>query len=90
MTKTNSQLELIRNNWQLEQVNKLFNTPFNDLLFQAQTIHRQFFDPNELQLSTLLNIKSGKCSEDCSYCSQSIRFDTEIETEDFIRYGEIS
>jgi biotin synthase len=81
--------KLIRNDWQLAEVNKLFNTPFNDLLFQAQTIHRQFFDPNELQLSTLLNIKTGKCSEDCSYCSQSIRFDTEIETEDLMQLDSV-
>ncbi len=81
--------KLIRNNWQLEEVNKLFDTPFNDLIFQAQSIHRQFFDPNELQLSTLLNIKSGKCSEDCSYCSQSIRFDTEIETEDLMQLDSV-
>ncbi len=81
--------KLIRNDWQLEEVNKLFNTPFNDLLFQAQSIHRQFFDPNELQLSTLLNIKTGKCSEDCSYCSQSIRFDTEIETEDLMQLDSV-
>jgi biotin synthase len=81
--------KLIRNDWQLEEVNKLFNTPFNDLLFQAQSIHRQFFNPNELQLSTLLNIKTGKCSEDCSYCSQSIRFDTEIETEDLMQLDSV-
>ncbi len=81
--------QLIRHDWQLEQVNKLFNTAFNDLLFQAQSIHRQFFDPNELQLSTLLNIKTGKCSEDCSYCSQSIRFDTEIETEDLMQLDSV-
>jgi len=81
--------KLIRNDWQLEEVNKLFNIPLNDLLFQAQSIHRQFFDPNELQLSTLLNIKTGKCSEDCSYCSQSIRFDTEIETEDLMELDSV-
>ncbi len=81
--------KLIRNDWQLEEVNKLFNTAFNDLIFQAQSIHRQFFDPNELQLSTLLNIKTGKCSEDCSYCSQSIRFDTEIETEDLMQLDSV-
>ena len=81
--------KLIRNDWQLEEVNKLFNTAFNDLIFQAQSIHRQFFDPNELQLSTLLNIKTGKCSEDCSYCSQSVRFDTELETEDLMQLDSV-
>ncbi|WP_069471606.1 biotin synthase BioB [Candidatus Marithrix sp. Canyon 246] len=81
--------KLIRHDWQLAEVNKLFNTAFNDLLFQAQSIHRQFFDPNELQLSTLLNIKTGKCSEDCSYCSQSVRFDTELKTEDLMQLDSV-
>jgi biotin synthase len=89
MTNTNSQSKLIRHDWQLEEVMTLFNTAFNDLIFQAQSIHRQFFDANELQLSTLLNIKTGKCSEDCSYCSQSIRFDTEIETQDLMEVDSV-
>lgn len=62
---------LIRNNWTREEVQALFNLPFNDLLFQAQTVHRQFFDPNQVQLCQLLSIKTGGCPEDCGYCSQS-------------------
>jgi biotin synthase len=89
MTNNNSQSKLTRHDWQLEEVMTLFNTAFNDLIFQAQSIHRQFFDANELQLSTLLNIKTGKCSEDCSYCSQSIRFDTEIETQDLMEVDSV-
>ena len=65
--------------WSKRQAEKLFDLPFNDLLFKAHTIHRQNFDPNEVQLSTLLNIKSGKCPEDCSYCPQSVRFNTNVE-----------
>lgn len=72
---------LIRHNWQREEVLALFNQPFNDLLFQAQTIHRQFFNPNQVQLSTLLSIKTGACPEDCKYCPQSARYDTGLEKE---------
>ena len=65
--------------WTLDEVNALFEKPFNDLLFEAHTVHRQHFDANEVQLSTLLNIKSGGCPEDCAYCPQSVRFDTGVE-----------
>jgi biotin synthase len=57
----------------------LFEKPFNDLLFEAQTVHRLHFDPRKIQLSQLLSIKTGGCSEDCSYCSQSARHDTGLE-----------
>lgn len=57
--------------WTREQAMALYESPFNDLLFQAQTIHRQHFDPNKVQLSRLLSIKTGGCPEDCGYCSQS-------------------
>ena len=56
----------------------LFAAPFNDLLYRAQSVHRQHFDPNEVQLSTLLSVKTGGCPEDCGYCPQSVRFDTGI------------
>jgi biotin synthase len=62
-------------------IEALFALPFNDLLFRAQTVHRQHFDPNEVQLSTLLSIKTGGCSEDCGYCSQSVRHKTSVENE---------
>ncbi len=71
----------IRNDWRLEEVETLFDLPFNDLLFQAQTIHRLSFDPNKVQVSTLMSIKTGGCSEDCKYCSQSARNDTGLERE---------
>src|ERR1700690_1119119 len=63
----------------VESVLALFEKPFNDLLFEAQTVHRRHFDPNKIQLSQLLSIKPGGCSEDCSYCSQSARYDTGLE-----------
>jgi biotin synthase len=71
----------IRHDWTIEEVNALFEMPFNDLMFQSQTIHRQNFDPNQVQVSTLLSIKTGACPEDCKYCPQSARYDTGLEKE---------
>ncbi|MDF2179921.1 biotin synthase BioB [Aliiglaciecola sp. CAU 1673] len=71
----------LRHDWTLAEVNALFALPFNDLLFQAQTVHRQHFNPNEVQVSTLLSIKTGACPEDCKYCPQSARYDTGLEKE---------
>lgn len=68
-----------RHDWTTNDVVSLFELPFNDLLFKAQTIHRTHFDPNEVQLSTLLSIKTGGCAEDCSYCSQSAHHDTPVK-----------
>jgi biotin synthase len=70
-----------RHDWTIEEVQALLEQPFNELLFQAQTVHRQHFDPNEVQVSTLLSIKTGACPEDCKYCPQSARYDTGLEKE---------
>lgn len=77
MTKVSS--PAVRYDWQIKEIIELFKLPLNDLLFKAHSTHRDYFNPNQVQLSTLLNIKTGACSEDCAYCSQSARFDTEIE-----------
>ena len=71
----------IRNDWTKAEVEALFAMPFNDLLFDAQVVHRQHFNPNEVQVSTLLSIKTGACPEDCKYCPQSARYDTGLEKE---------
>ena len=71
----------LRHDWRLAEVNALFVLPMNDLLFQAHSLHRQHFDPNAIQLSTLMNIKSGGCPEDCAYCPQSVRYDTGVKAE---------
>jgi biotin synthase len=71
----------VRHNWTQQEVEALFALPFNDLLFRAQQIHRAHFDPNEVQVSTLLSIKTGACPEDCKYCPQSSRYNTGLETE---------
>lgn len=65
-----------RHDWQLDEVLALFELPFKELLFQAQCAQRAYFNPNEVQLSSLLNIKTGKCPEDCAYCPQSVHYDT--------------
>ncbi len=71
----------VRNDWTVEEVRALFELPFNDLMFQAQTVHRQYFNPNEVQVSTLLSIKTGACPEDCKYCPQSGHYNTGLEKE---------
>lgn len=71
----------IRHDWTVQEVQALLNSPFNDLLFRAQTMHRRYFNPNEVQVSTLLSIKTGACPEDCAYCPQSARYDTGLEKE---------
>jgi len=74
-------VNIVRNTWPLKKIQALFDLPFNDLLFKAHTIHRENFDPNAVQISTLLSIKTGACPEDCSYCPQSVRYDTGLEKE---------
>ena len=69
----------VEGRWSVDQVEALFDLPFNDLLFRAQRLHRENFDANEVQLSTLLSIKTGGCPEDCGYCPQSVHYDTGVE-----------
>src|SRR6201995_4853957 len=70
-----------RHDWHKEEVENLFDLPFNDLLFRAQSVHRQHFDANSVQISTLLSIKTGGCPEDCAYCPQSASFDTGLKAD---------
>ena len=71
----------VRSDWTKQQVQQLFELSFNDLLFKAHTIHRENFDPNQVQVSTLLSIKTGACPEDCKYCPQSARYNTGLQRE---------
>lgn len=80
MTMQNQQTE-IRHDWTRSEIEAFYRMPFNDLLFKAQCVHRQHFDPNQVQVSTLLSIKTGACPEDCKYCPQSARYDTGLEKE---------
>lgn len=70
-----------RHDWTLAEIEALFQLPFNDLMFQAQTVHRRYHDPNAVQISTLLSIKTGACPEDCKYCSQSGHYNTGLDKE---------
>ncbi|MES9992090.1 MAG: biotin synthase BioB [Candidatus Thiodiazotropha sp.] len=72
---------ILRHDWRLDEIEALFDLPFNDLLFQAQSVHRSNFDPNRVQMSSLLSIKTGACAEDCGYCSQSAKHATGLEAE---------
>ncbi|HEY5965910.1 MAG TPA: biotin synthase BioB [Xanthobacteraceae bacterium] len=74
-------LGLVRNDWTREEIRALFALPFPELMFEAQRIHRMHFDPAEVQISTLLSIKTGGCPEDCAYCPQSAKYDTGVKAE---------
>ncbi|HJP04178.1 MAG: biotin synthase BioB [Chromatiales bacterium] len=78
-----------RTDWTLEEVRTLYNAPFADLLHAAQTVHRLHFNPNQVQISTLLSVKTGGCPEDCAYCPQSTRFDTDVENEPLMQLEEV-
>ena len=71
----------LRHDWTMAEVETLFQQPFNDLIFQAQLEHREHFDPNQVQVSTLLSIKTGACPEDCKYCPQSGHYNTGLDKE---------
>ena len=79
----------LRHDWTTAEIAALLALPFNDLLFQAQTVHRRNFDPNRVQISRLLSIKTGKCPEDCQYCPQSAHYDTGLEKEDLVALEEV-
>jgi biotin synthase len=79
-----SLLGTVRTDWSLEEARAIYSAPFNDLLFHAQRVHRVHFKPNEVQVSTLLSVKTGACPEDCKYCPQSVRYDTGLEREQLL------
>ncbi len=80
---------LLRHDWQQPEVAALFALPFNDLLFQAHSLHRQYFNPNQVQVSTLCSIKTGACPEDCKYCPQSARYNTGLEREKLMQVAQV-
>ena len=79
----------LRHDWSLEEVLALFAQPFNDLLFQAQQVHRQHFDANRVQVSTLLSIKTGACPEDCKYCPQSGHYNTGLDKQKLLEVQKV-
>ena len=82
-------VQSVRHDWTLDEIKALFALPFNDLLFRAQSVHRANFDPNAVQISTLLSIKTGACPEDCAYCPQSAKHDTGLERERLLPLEEV-
>jgi biotin synthase len=79
----------VRHDWALPEIEALFALPFNDLMFQAQVVHRANFDPNKVQISRLISIKTGACPEDCSYCPQSAHHATGLEREKLLAVEEV-
>ncbi|HKF94651.1 MAG TPA: biotin synthase BioB [Gammaproteobacteria bacterium] len=78
-----------RHDWTLLEIEALLALPFNDLLFTAHGVHREYHDPNAVQISTLLSIKTGACPEDCGYCPQSARYDTGLQRERLLPLAEV-
>lgn len=80
---------MIRNDWTREQITGIFNSPVLDLVYRAATIHRQHHDPQEVQVCTLLSVKTGGCPEDCAYCPQAARYHTEVKTHKLLEVSEV-
>ncbi|MFY7666920.1 biotin synthase BioB [Flavobacterium sp.] len=79
----------LRHDWTKEEILEIYNKPMMDLLYEAATIHREFHDPNKVQVSTLLSIKTGGCPEDCGYCPQAARYHTDIEGNDLMSVNQV-
>ena len=83
----------LRNNWTVEEISEIYNTPLLELIYKAATVHRQYNDTGEVQVCTLLSIKTGGCPEDCAYCPQAARYNTGLDVqalmkkEDVLRYA---
>ena len=82
-------LTAARLDWTVTEVAALYERPLMDLVYAAQCVHRRNFDPNEVQVSTLLSIKTGGCPEDCAYCPQSVRYDTGVEREELMSVEDV-
>jgi len=84
-----AQLGTVRTDWTLTEAEAIHGLPFNDLLFHAQRVHRQHFEPNKVQISTLLSIKTGACPEDCAYCPQSVRYETGLARDELMEVADV-
>src|SRR5579872_1479557 len=85
----NGGVENVRNDWTREQAQALYDLPFADLMFRAQSTHRRYFDPNRIETASLLSIKTGGCPEDCGYCSQSAHYDTGLKATKLMAQAEV-
>ncbi len=79
----------IRNNWTREEITSIYNTPVLDLIYRAATVHREFHDANEVQVCTLLSVKTGGCPEDCAYCPQAARYHTDVKVHKLLSVEEV-
>jgi biotin synthase len=79
----------IRNDWSREEIAEIYNSPVMDLIYRAATVHREFNDPNEVQVCTLLSVKTGGCPEDCSYCPQAARYHTDVKVHKLLEVDEV-
>ena len=79
----------LRHNWTKEEILAIYNKPLMELLYEAATVHRKHHDPNIVQVSTLLSIKTGGCSEDCGYCPQAARYHTNVEGNDLMTVNQV-
>jgi biotin synthase len=84
-----ARLGLVRSDWSLEEAQAVHDLPFNDLLYHAQRVHRRHFEPNKVQISTLLSIKTGGCPEDCAYCPQSVRYETGLQRDELMEVADV-
>lgn len=82
-------MDVVRHNWTKDEILNIYNKPFMELLYEAATVHRTFHDPNTVQVSTLLSIKTGGCPEDCGYCPQAARYHTDIEGNDLMTVQQV-
>ncbi len=89
MADTSQSFATVRNDWTKAEIAALFDLPFMEVVFRAATVHRQFFDPSEVQLSQLLSVKTGGCAENCGYCSQSAHFDTGLKASKLMPAAEV-
>ena len=72
-------MQEIKHNWSREEIKAIYEKPFMDLIYEAASVHRQYHDPSEVQVSSLLSVKTGGCPEDCAYCPQAARYNTGLE-----------
>src|SRR5512134_1123323 len=79
----------IRNDWTREEIASIYNKPILNLVYEAATVHREFHDPEEVQVCTLLSVKTGGCPEDCAYCPQAARYHTNVKVEKLMEVGEV-
>ena len=82
-------MSVVKHNWTKEEILEIYNKPMMELLYDAATIHRENHDPNVVQVSTLLSIKTGGCSEDCGYCPQAARYNTGVEGNNLMSLDEV-